>query len=445
MGLLGRYVVFLGKGRTSPTLNAVHPRIPTRASSSFSGIPNPLPAALLRGGTSKGIFINRLHLPPTRTDWSPIFLRIMGSPDPEHGRQLDGMGGGVSSVSKIMVVGPPPSHAAAQGVDIEYTFAQVGIRDAEIDYSGNCGNLTSMVGAFAVDEGICTPRINKSITFNQNISDHFVGTVRMWNTNTNKEVHATFPVSSNSEPVLDLQQVSIAGIPGKASQILLNFVDPAGARTGKLLPTGNAVDTRTISHESGSRTHAFSLVDATNPTVFVTSQDLFASQTLPFEDIYTHGDAKGLLENIERIRRSGAEAMNLDPAAQAQPKIAILGFPSPEPESHTFSSLPDGHPIDIDVQAFSMGVLHRAVPMTVGLCLGVAASIEGTLAHTILMQARAQRSGHADPERLKQGLIRLRHPSGVVDVGAEFGKGGRVASAQVVRTGRRLMQGAVWW
>lgn len=406
-----------------------------RLSSSFTHIPNPLPAAFLRGGTSKGIFINRKHLPLARADWSPIFLRIMGSPDPEHGRQLNGMGGGVSSLSKIMVVGPPSSHEGASGVDAEYTFAQVGIRNTEIDYSGNCGNLSSMAGAFAVDEGICLPHIIPSPTSPQTS----LGTVRLWNTNTNKEIHTTFPVSSESRPVLDLEHISIAGVPGKASQILLDFVDPGGARTGKLLPTGNPVDHLNVNLDGKDVTYAVSLVDATNPTVFITSEALFSSPYLPSDDVYT---SQTLLHTIEHIRQAGAKAMSLDPSAQAQPKIAILGIP---PDSRDSSSLPDGHPIDICVHAMSMGVLHRAIPMTVGLCLGVSATLNGTVTRHIIEQVRARSTYIMDPARLQQGLIRIKHPSGVVDVGAEFGSDGNIKNAKVVRTGRRLMQGAVWW
>ncbi|KAF8526576.1 PrpF protein [Hysterangium stoloniferum] len=423
----------------------------TRPSSSSSTPPNPLPATFIRGGTSKGIFINRKHLPVSRSEWASIFLGIMGSPDPVHARQLNGMGGGVSSLSKIIVVGPPSPSQAVLGIDAEYTFAQVGIKDAEIDYWGNCGNLSSVAGVFAVDEGLCVPRLKSSI------SGDSIGTVRLWNTNTDKEIHTTFPVSGNDShaiPSLDLEQVSIAGVPGKASQIILDFVNPAGARTGKLLPTGKAVDQITIPSKTENKGVAFtvSLVDATNPSVFVSSEDIFGSIFLPSEAAYVPNTStpNELLETIEQIRKAGAEAMGLDPTAQAQPKIAIIGLPSrdsepsPSPES-------DGIPVDMEVQAMSMGVLHRAIPMTVGLGLGVAAAIEGTVAHRIVSLARA-RYGVSDSgdigsgeKKLKPGLVRIRHPSGVVDVGAEFAPDGSVTSAKVVRTGRRLMKGEVWW
>ncbi|EGN98638.1 hypothetical protein SERLA73DRAFT_181195 [Serpula lacrymans var. lacrymans S7.3] len=375
---------------------------------------NPLPATFLRGGTSKGIFINRDHLPKDRNQWNPIFLGIMGSPDPEHGRQLNGMGGGISSLSKICVVGSPTSDQVSEGYDAEYTFVQVGIRDSSIDYSGNCGNLSSMIGVFALDEGICTRTPTKSGSL----------TTRLFNTNTNKRIDTTFPVSLSDDkmsPLLDLPQVSMAGVPGRASQITLDFINPAGARTGSLLPTGKPINLVDITVQ-GKTTHIpASLVDATNPTVFITADglrpivELSEGRSIDFSKPYVG-------EVLESIRQQGARLMGLDPSAQAQPKIAVL---SPSSDAD----------YDITVHALSMGVLHKAVPMTVGLCLGVAANIEGTVAWTL--SSRESDSGG--------GLLKIKHPSGLVDVGADFEANGTVKSAKVVRTGRMLMRGAVWW
>ncbi|THU88042.1 DUF453-domain-containing protein, partial [Dendrothele bispora CBS 962.96] len=161
--------------------------------------PNPLPATFLRGGTSKGIFIDQTLLPNSQSEWKQIFLGIMGSPDPEHGRQLNGMGGGVSSLSKIVLVRAVESmvedrmnQLKSQGVHVEYTFVQVGIRDDTIDVSGNCGNLSSMVGAFAMDEGM----VGKEAVWKVKEGDrekHYA-TVRALNTNTQKIIETTFPV-----------------------------------------------------------------------------------------------------------------------------------------------------------------------------------------------------------------------------------------------------------
>ncbi|KAK0212098.1 PrpF protein [Desarmillaria ectypa] len=390
-----------------------------RFSRSFSSIdrtsetPNPLPAAFLRGGTSKGIFINRVHLPADRSAWDRIFLGIMGSPDPVHGRQLNGMGGGVSSLSKICVVGTPSPIQQSQGVQVEYTFVQVGIRDTSIDYSGNCGNLSSMIGAYALDEGICC---NPTTTLD---GSHI--TIRSFNTNTQKVIDTSFPVNDALVPVLDLPETSIAGVPGNASQIIMEFVNPGGARTGKLLPTGDPINSLTAPSVSAS------LVDATNPTVFVRADEL--ASFLPLSD-YLRNVPTEVPQVLESIRQGGAVKMGLDPHAQAQPKLAILSAPSTNDDR--------AQSVDVVAHALSMGVLHKAVPMTVGLCLGVAASIPGTIAWDIVSEARKIRQGDGK-------LVRIRHPSGTVDVGAEISPDGHVQSAKVVRTGRRLMKGVVWW
>ncbi|KAG5651306.1 hypothetical protein H0H81_009131 [Sphagnurus paluster] len=381
---------------------------------SINDTPNPISASFLRGGTSKGIFLDRSKLPADRSQWGFIFLGLMGSPDSVYGRQLNGMGGGVSSLSKICVVGPASAKQKEHGIDVEYTFVQVGIRDTSIDYSGNCGNLSSMIGVFAVDEGICT--LPSSGTH---------ATIRSFNTNTQKVIDTTFPISTSypPSPLLDNPETTIAGVPGKASTIVLEFVNPAGARTGKLLPTGSPVDELPI---LPSMTLRCSCIDATNPTVFVSQTEL--AQFLPIAE-YFQGTAPAVGETLERIRQAAAVKMGLDPSAQAQPKIAILREP------HTEDDLAQG--VDLVIHALSMGVLHKAVPMTVGLCAGVASNVENTLAWEIVQRSSIGRE--------KRNMVRLRHPGGIVDVGAEFTEDGDVASAKVVRTGRRLMKGVVWW
>lgn len=384
--------------------------------------PNPLPASFLRGGTSKGIFIDRVHLPQDPAHWDPIFLGIMGSPDPVHGRQLNGMGGGVSSLSKICVVEKPSESQKAQGINIVYTFVQVGIRDTAIDYSGNCGNLSSMIGVFAMDEGMCTPRtVDKELG---------LATIRSLNTNTDKIIDTTFPIASLEDsltPLLDLPQVSMAGVPGKASQIVMEFVSPGGARTGKLLPTGRPVDQVEVTIRNKPTQLRVSLVDATNPTVFINGSELAAAFYNKRDSLVDYSDVE-IRRTMKAIRRRGAELMGLDPSAKAQPKIAALSPPGTEDID-----------VDIVIHAFSMGVLHKAVPMTVGLCLGVASQIKGTLAWEIADKARSSRSLPSSE------IVRMRHPGGTVDVGASMDANGNAESAKVVRTGRRLMKGVVWW
>ncbi|KAE9407980.1 DUF453-domain-containing protein [Gymnopus androsaceus JB14] len=359
-----------------------------------------IPATFLRGGTSKGIFLHQSHLPQDKSKWDEVFLGIMGSPDPDNGRQLNGMGGGISSLSKICVVqSASPEQQRTLGVDVEYTFVQVGIRDSVIDYSGNCGNLSSMIGVFALDEGMLNAPNNEA-------RDHL--TVRAFNTNTQKVINTTFPVDRETGLAdLSLPEARIAGVSDEA---------PGGARTGKLLPSGAPMTEITV--EDG--TFRASLVDATNPTVFVDRDEVIRASGS--EDPHSTGQ----LRLLESLRREGAIHMGLDPNTQAQPKIAMLS----QPKSN------DGQ-VDIEITALSMGVPHKAVPMTVGLCLGVAASVNGTLAYTMI-QASA-------PDSSKSKLIKMRHPGGVVEVGAMFDSKGEVESASVIRTGRRLMKGHVWY
>jgi 2-methylaconitate cis-trans-isomerase PrpF len=269
-----------------------------------------------------------------------------------------------------------------------------------------------MVGVFAMDEGFCArdPATSSGTT-----------TIRLLNTNTNKIIDTTFPITVDDgsvQPKLDLPQTTMAGVPGMASQITLEFISPAGACTGKLLPTGNPVNSVNIHHHE---IHV-SLVDATNPTVFVTHADV---SRLNHQISCTDRSIPDSGELLESIRRAGAVEMGLDPNTQAQPKIAVLSPPC-DPDH------------DIGILAFSMGVLHKAIPMTVGLCLGVAAKVEGTLAWDLTSSMRLRQA-------TESGLIRIKHPSGIVEVGADFGADGEVLNAKVVRTGRRIMKGSVWW
>ncbi|EMD33903.1 hypothetical protein CERSUDRAFT_117433 [Gelatoporia subvermispora B] len=407
--------------RSATTLRAPHARCAS------SGVSNPIPATFMRGGTSKGIFLARDDLPSDPEEWSPIFLGIMGSPDPEYGRQLNGMGGGVSSLSKVMVVGAPTDEQKALGADVAYTFVQVGIRDEQIDLSGNCGNLSSMVGVFAVDRNLCKPAVSQT--------EPPRGTVRAYNTNTEKLVVTSFPVEKEEDrynPILDLPEAAMAGVHGKASRILLEFPSPSGARTGALLPSGMPTDylqVESVPNGPSAMDIPASCVDATNPTVFIAASDLRAifkghdhdplsSPSLFYADPVVR-------QVVENIRRSGAECMGLDPDMQAQPKISVLS-PPPDAES------------GIVAHSFSMGVLHKAIPMTVGLCLAVAARVPNTLAWDIVHSAERHRKAETDP-------LRIIHPSGYVDVGVDMDAAGDVKSVKVVRTGRRLMTGLVWW
>jgi len=181
-----------------------------------------LPAVFMRGGTSRAVMFHARDL-PDRAEWDPLFLAAMGSPDP-NGRQLNGMGGGISSLSKVCVIAP----WTRKDADLDYTFAQVQIREPRVDYRGNCGNMSSAVGPFAMDEGLVR-------------AEGDMATVRIYNTHTKKLIHATFPLRDNL-PRYDGDLV-IPGVAGSGAPVRLDFIAPGGATTGKLLPTGHPVDT----------------------------------------------------------------------------------------------------------------------------------------------------------------------------------------------------------
>lgn len=367
----------------------------------------------MRGGTSKALVFHLGDLPPEREDWANIFLAAMGSPDP-YGRQLDGMGGGISSLSKVCIVGPPTRPDA----DVDYTFCQVATREARVDYAGNCGNMTSAIGPFAVDEGLVAS------------TGDGASTVRIHNTNTSKIIEAQFDVRDGiAEVEGDLQ---IDGVSGSGSPIRLDFLDPGGARTGRLLPTGNVVDTL---DRGGAQPIEASLIDAANPTIFVRAADFgLTGVELPREI----DEMPGLLARLETLRRLAAVRMGLaaDPSDAgkhpSQPKIALLSEPAP-------ATLISGKKLesseqDIHCRMLSMGRTHLAIPITGALCLAAACRVPGTIA--------AQCAPH-----ISSSEIRIGHPSGVLvsDASTENLSGSiRIKRATVFRTARRLFQGVVF-
>lgn len=362
------------------------------------------PASFARGGTSNGLMIHKSDLPPGTARWQPILSRAMGSPD-SFGRQLNGMGSGISSTSKICVV----ERSSRPGIDVDYTFVQVGIKDGHLDVAGNCGNMSSVVGPFAFNEGLVKA---KGLA-----GDNDEVTVRMFNTNTSKEVYNTFRVNSDRTAFNPLGDYSIDGVGGTGSMITLSFRDPGGAKTGYALPTGNAIDTLCLG--DGSTVRA-TLSDIANPGVFVLASEL----GLPGD---IHPDVLGansaLMERLENIRQAGAAAMGLDPGTQSVPKIVLLSSPSQSDIDHG---------VHIVCRALSMQQAHKAVPLTLALNLGAICRIPGTIAAQVAFGAEGRES------------IRIAHASGQLDVGSVF-KDGKLESALLHRTARILMKGDVFY
>ena len=371
-------------------------------------------AVFMRGGTSKAIIFRQSDLPPDRADWAPVFLAAIGSPDP-NGRQLDGMGGGLSSLSKICVVGP----SSRPDADVDYTFAQIAVGSANVDYSGNCGNMSSAIGPFAVDERLVPPPVGGNAV------------VRIHNTNTRKIIVSRF--SMDGEYAAVDGELVLDGVAGSGAPIRLDFEEPGGARTGKLLPTGRAVDALSV---PGVGEVSVSMVDAANPCVFVAASALGMSGIeLPDALDRDHG----LLDWLEAIRRHASVAMglaaDLDAAATMTgvPKVAMLAAPI---EAVTLSGAKvAARDVDIVVRMISVGQPHRATPLTGALCLAAACRIPGTVAYDLLEPAA------------RSGDLRIGHPSGIVNVAAtvetDADDGVHIRSATVYRTARRLFQGEV--
>ena len=357
-----------------------------------------IPAVYMRGGTSRCLVFHDRDLPPAGPARDRVLLAALGSPDP-YGRQLNGLGGGISSLSKGCIIGPP-THPDAQ---VDYTFAQVEVKNPIVDYRGNCGNCSSAVGPFAIDERLVAARDG-------------VTQVRFHNTNTKKVIVAHVPVEGG-EAAVD-GDFELAGVAGLGARIALDFLDPGGAGTGRLLPTGQP-------REIIDGVEA-SLVDATNAVVFVRAKDLGIAGTETPMAI----DADAALgARLERIRVEAGARMGIVGSAAA-PKIALVTAPT------SFAAL-DGTTVDADAidvvgRVISMGNCHRAFALTVAMCLAVAARVEGTVVH----EAAAGRKGD----------VRLGHPSGVLPIDATVTlKDGApwAEKVTVYRTARRLMEGFV--
>jgi len=372
-----------------------------------------IPAVFMRGGTSNAVVFKQQDLPADRAQWDAIFLAAIGSPDP-NGRQLDGMGGGVSSLSKVCVVGPPTRPDA----DIDYTFAQVQVKDAEVDYRANCGNMSSAMGPFAVDEGIVKVSGREAL-------------VRIHNTNTKKIIHALFSMDEGLAAVDG--DLAIPGVSGTGSPVKLEFRDPGGATTGKLLPTGNVVDTLDVPGVGKIRA---SLVDAANATVWIQAGDIGLTGTELPEALEANAAA---MQKLSAIRAAGSVAMGIAPSFEAalqQKSIPFIGFVSPPQDSRLLSgaSIPVTE-VDLTGRVISNGQPHRALPLTVTLCMGVAARIEGSLVNAVL-----RKGGDAEAP------VRIGMPSGVLTVAATVKqRDGKWIAEQgaFYRTQRRMFEGQV--
>ena len=382
-----------------------------------------IPATYMRGGTSKGVFFRLLDLPVScqvpGEARDQLFLRVIGSPDP-YGKHTDGMGGATSSTSKCVIL----SQASVPDHDVDYLYGQVSIDSAFVDWSGNCGNLSTAAGASAIHAGLIDPA---------RIPDNGVCVVRIWQANIQKTIIAHVPVTNGQ--VQETGDFDLDGVTFPAAEIVLEFIDPSdegeGEGGGSMFPTGHLVDELDV---PGLGKLKATLIMAGIPTVFVNAADIGYTGTELQDAI--NGDATALAK-FESIRVAGALRMGLIKTPheavkrQHTPKVAFVAPPADYISSS--GKAVKASDVDLLVRALSMGKLHHAMMGTCAVAIGTAAAIPGTLVN--------QAAG-GDPRE----AVRFGHPSGTLRVGAQAQQvGGQwtVTKAIMSRSARVLMEGWV--
>lgn len=386
-----------------------------------------IPATYMRGGTSKGVFFVLADLPKAAQVAGKVrdelLLRVIGSPDP-YGKHTDGMGGGTSSTSKVVIL----SKSQQKDHDVDYLFGQVAIDKALIDWSGNCGNLTAAVGAFA---------INNSLIDSNRIPEDGIAEVRIWQANIKKTIIAHIPITQNQ--VQETGNFELDGVTFPAAEVEIDFMSPVDANES-LFPTGNVRDVFDVP-DIGSFDATF--LNAGIPIMFLKAEDLGYQGTELQDDINSDEHA---LTKFETIRAYGAIKMGLitdiKEAAQRQhtPKIAFVG----QAKSYTASSgkKVNSEDIDLNVRALSMGLLHHAMMGTAAVAIATAAAIPDTiLAETI------QSNSHNASKNNRSSSVVFGHPSGTLKVGAEVIQNEQhdwqVNKVSMSRSARILMEGWV--
>lgn len=377
-----------------------------------------VPATYMRGGTSKGVFFNLTDLPePAQVAGEArdnLLLRVIGSPDP-YQKQTDGMGGATSSTSKTVIL----SKSAKADHDVDYLFGQVAIDKAFVDWSGNCGNLTSAVGAFAVSNGLVDA---------SKIPENGVVEVKVWQVNISKTIIVHVPITNGE--VQETGDFELDGVTFPAAEVKLEFMDPADGE-GALFPTGNLVDELEV---PGIGMLSATMINAGIPTVFINASEVGYDGTELQEAI--NGNASAL-EKLETIRAYGALKMGLishideAKARQHTPKVAWV---APAKTYHASSGkVVNETDIDLVVRAMSMGKLHHAMMGTAAVAIGTAAAIPGTLVNLA--------AGGGERQEVNFG-----HPSGTLKVGAAatlVDGNWQVTKASMSRSARVLMEGWV--
>ena len=365
------------------------------------------PCTIMRGGTSKGIFLMEKDLPEDPGLRDRIILAVFGSPDI---RQIDGLGGADSLTSKLAIIGP----AKKSDYDIDYNFGAVGIDKAFVDYSANCGNISSAVGPYAVDKGLV--KAVEPFTI-----------VRIYNANTKKMIYSKVPVKKGK--VVWEGDYAIDGCPGTAAKIELSFMDPGGATTGRLLPTGNVVDELKL--DTGE-SYRVTIVDAGNPTAFVRAEELkLRGNELPAEfdqDMATRA-------KLEAIRKKVGEMMGI-PVSQSIPKISFI---APAQDFKTVTGKVVGKDsVSMLARVMAMGKMHKTFAITAGIPAAIGAVIPNSVVNQVVAGGK--------PVPTDKEIV-IGHPSGMMDVKVEMRieKGQpHIVSCTVGRTARKIMDGQVY-
>lgn len=359
---------------------------------------------LVRGGTSKGFFVTEAEFPDVDGELrDTLLLEMFGSPDP---LQVDGIGGGISSTSKFMLVG----ESDRDGVDVDYTFGQVAVEQPAVDWSGNCGNLTSAIGTYALKEELVAV-------------DGDPTTVTLYNTNTDTHIEQSIPIDEGTPtPYGDY---AIDGVPGTGARVDSKFYDPGAAVFDSLIPTGNFRDTITVKGDE----YEVSLVDATNPCVFVRAADLGLSGTELPEELNEQPD---VLETLELIRGTVCEELGLvDDAADARnerPTIPFVAFVSkPQSYEDSIGGSVDADDIDLTARVITTQSPHHAYAMTGAMCLAAAAQLKNTIPNEV--------------SRATTESVTIGHPKGEITVGVDASETA-IESVTVGRTVRELMRGS---
>ncbi|MGT2958501.1 3-methylitaconate isomerase [Streptococcus bovimastitidis] len=371
-----------------------------------------IPVSIYRGGTSKGLFIDEANLPVEEDARNLILLKLMGSPDT---RQINGLGGAVSTTSKVAIISKEEKNAW----DVNYTFAQVSVDKPVVSYSGNCGNISSAVGIYAIENQLV--EITSPMT-----------KVAVYNTNTKKVINEYIP-TPNGQLTYE-GDFEISGVPGKGLKIELEFLDPSGAFSGKLLPTGRLKDE--IDLENGNRV-TVSIVDAANPLVYLKAEDLDLQGIETPEEIDSNVP---LLSLLEEIRGKAAVLMGIiddykDSAVitPGVPKMTLIASPIDYQTTGGVSIAANDY--DLSVRMMSMQKAHKSIALTGALCTGAASYIEGTLVHDLLKNKNQDKA------------LEIGHSSGKITVSTLAQKQDNKQEIQSVssyRTARKLMTGTAY-